>query len=628
MRFLVSKTVRRVERTGTITIDLNALSIHRNTWVADMLALLAGESEKRPRNSSEIERLKWALRLLADSEVWQAAVNALPASLTVEDLGALFAVLESRIECEAWATTTKRNTSSEFRKVLRWYLDLKTPGSSATRSWADLRRTRFRTAAPRQLISDLPNSVSPRHLVGALPHVSIAELRSKTQRLLREDLDHIERACLTELARFEAAANWLAQESKEEISEDLRRDLDRCLSVGSKEGLAESLRRFPAPALLRLYLAQSHSGKPDAALPPFGLSSYVCCKEVFAYAARNVDLSRVRPSQLFIYPFLGDGVVLMCCLLLIQIRTGWNASSVLSLSEAEIQRRGEQITIQGFKPRSDDYTPHVVLQRSDSANKALETLTYRLNHLRRLGLVNSTTTCLWQRAASRAGNGRASLFQNFQRPKEWLCEKYALPKFSFDQLRTQVLATTSATTGGLELARRLGGHASASTTAHYLDQVLMHRLNSSINLEFQRKIEQSIHYIDSKATLPTPGPEPDGFLLYPTGDGSSCSDPSKPPSSGWLIGNLCEATRCHVNGGCPNRKLVVDAARVEELCATTLFYELHWSDLMAENREAFEVLHLPAILFNAALRGIVEKGPYGPLLRLTLSNMRKQHAEP
>ena len=159
--------------------------------------------------------------------------------------------------------------------------------------------------------------------------------------------------------------------------------------------------------------------------------------------------------------------------------------------------------------------------------------------------------------------------------------------------------------------------------AHYQDQLVMQRLNSSVNLEFQARIASSVAYrFDSSGWSDAEFDRMD--LLYPIGDGTSCANPSKPPSDDQLDGETCSAKLCHQGGGCPQRRIVINEARIEEVLRTARFYNGHWKRLLDENEDAFHEHHMPSLALNFSLVRVLERGPYRHVVKRVDRALQKE----
>ena len=192
---------------------------------------------------------------------------------------------------------------------------------------------------------------------------------------------------------------------------------------------------------------------------------------------------------------------------------------------------------------------------------------------------------------------------------------FDLPNFSLEQMRVQTLAL-EAVQRGTGSAQVSAGHRSIGTTGAYIDQLLLQRLNSSVNLEFQLRIEAEIIDGDNESRQwPS--------LLFPVGDGSSCTDPTNPPFDEYLKKGACDGARCHSGNGCSSNKVKIDIHRVEEAVRTSFYYDSNWNRLHDQNVDAFVDRHLPNMIFNFALLEVLKRGPYGHLVRTAVGRIEE-----
>lgn len=152
----------------------------------------------------------------------------------------------------------------------------------------------------------------------------------------------------------------------------------------------------------------------------------------------------------------------------------------------------------------------------------------------------------------------------------------------------------------------MAGHSGFATIGGYIDHLVTRRINSAVNLEFQRRWElehaSSINYTDCDDA---------GSAI---GDGSSCKDIKQAPDEDWMNAGVCDAQNCHIDAGCENRVLRINSDRIREVALTRRYYEINWQRLYAENPEKFVKTHVPRLEFNFCLYEYLKKGPYRSLL--------------
>jgi hypothetical protein len=327
-----------------------------------------------------------------------------------------------------------------------------------------------------------------------------------------------------------------------------------------------------------------------------------------------------RPAHLLSLPQRLCSRELLAIYLLLLVRSAWNSRSLLSLTTDRIKPVDGGVAIQGYKSKTDDDTPEVIIESNDHiAFESIQLLLWNQQQLKRLGFLDGAETRLWF-SWSNHGHLYSEQFIGFQSLLTQFQERYQLPRFSPDQIRAQRLAQIAIGPRTPELARALAGHRSLSTTGHYLDSPLLRRFNSAINLEFQRQFEATLRYrLKDHNQLFAENLEHhrvNNRLLVSVSGGTSCVAPLDPPDSSYKIGPLCGGTHCHDGpNGCANRRLIIDNARMVELARARHYIRTYWAQHLQENPSTFETTFAPSACFTLALYSYVANGPYGHTLR-------------
>ncbi|MGJ3702661.1 hypothetical protein [Variovorax sp. AFSI2.2] len=595
------------------TIDLEEIGATIDTWLLDLLRTVSKKSFVNPIQSNELEIILKGLRLLSTNHSWKMLIRQHPRELRVDDLLDTYQELEVAIALLKLSANSSRQMFDGIRRHVKTYLEQRgdCPQVSMLRSFYP--HTKFSFSKARQLISDqsFPGHKEDREPVGALRHSTVRELKAKIEKRLDGDLRKIQDACTKEIRDQFGVFDWLERISNEPRNLALKEKWDE-LAGRHGDVWRKSVRQFSERDLLREFLLR-HALAP--AFRPSLFAAYVDQGRILEYVAKETGVATAkRLASLVRSPHLLTSNLLVYFLILLQIHSCWNVSSVLELTMDCIKKEGAGFLIQGFKSRTNSQTPKVwIFPRDGIIFDCVEMLLSRVMYLKNLGRIASDENRIWM-ASRRSNSLNTQILSGFSSSLKNLIDKHSLPIFSFEQIRVQCLARIYVSEGGLEAARRSGGHASIRTTAHYLDQLLLNRLNCAINLEFQRRLEENVRYRIASVG----GARASCFdeeMLYPVGDGTMCSQPAEPPNASWLQDGVCKAENCHIDGGCPNSKLTLDAPRIEEIALTMRFYENNWQRLASQNIDAFRGKHLPAMLFNMALHGFVSKGPYGHLLR-------------
>jgi len=282
------------------------------------------------------------------------------------------------------------------------------------------------------------------------------------------------------------------------------------------------------------------------------------------------------------------------------------------LTKDGIKRTGGLLVIQGFKGKTDDYTPPFDVPRDDTLVRSVIVMLERnLEYLIKIGVVPATETRLWF-GWQRKGYSEITNHLH-QAAIKRLCEKHDLHHFAPSELRPLNAADTYLETQDLKLVQILLGHSQLETSEAYLNSTLMFHLNEAEALQYQRTIEATLVFsARGEQALIMMKLEPqsvDRQLLYPTGDGGACKEPYAAPYE-QKEGEICDGLRCHLNGGCANCRPIGNAKTLEMAIRTREMYRARWPMLMHRNETAFRKLHIPRIIYlHVLLKIVAEKQP-------------------
>lgn len=560
---------------------------------------------------------------------------ALPSSeLGREIIRVLFQSVDNIVAAhESWNPATKKRYFAYFRKnVLQATRELGCPEPITTKSlrYSGKRRSK---PQPRKLISDFvgenPDS-APDAPLGATPHATIDNLYKRAQHRVDLDLQRIIEACVTELQFWNGVRKKIGELMQLPFGSEETKLTQEFLGKASKRSRrqVERLRRnVGAEARIGLYARfarEAELAKQNAAP---GMT-FPNLKETLIDVLR-VDTKCLKGAKMWQILVMSERMLsteLIAAFVLLLCHTGWNSNSLINLTSDGIKENGQradlldrQAEIQGYKSRTDDDTPSVFLDQSTRyAIEALNLILWNLRQLRSLGVVAADEKRLWFTYTSIQCALLTEQYIGFQNALDNFIAKHGLPKFSLDQIRSQVLIATQLRFRNLDETRRLAGHADISVTGRYLEQEIFNRINSSVNLEFQRRLEATIHFrmseIGDCAVSEFELDRVDKELLVPIGDGASCVAPRWPPDTDYLQGEYCSAQMCHRNGGCQNRRLVIDADRIEEVVRKRRYYLENWKRLLENNPEAFEKYHLDRMFFTFGLHDYIQNSIYGNVL--------------
>lgn len=595
------------------TFDYVELGLEERGWVWSMLLAASVTSEIHPLHHTTALILQNSLRKLSKNVSWRSFVNRPASELTVNEIADGYRLMELALSGSGLKNSVCTTYSMEIRQRANQFF----------RSIGLLRIERihsyFRSAipkttkAPRELIADAPSEdQSP---VSALSHESIPDLKKKLSARLRLDFEKIENACSDEFAQLKRLRTHFDEASKREVDADLADFVARS-SAGCTLDPYErrSFGKRPLEEFEAAYVQLLRQDLRGYAEGP--ISRKVRQTEKLILRARTI--ASLPPSGAGFQHFVlasevGFFSTLVAALVIIQMRTAWNVSAVLELTAGDIVQNGGQYHVQGFKSKTDDFTPDWIVRSGDeNAIGCLRFLLERLDRMKEMGWVVGTEQRLWLRPFPFTGTAHP-LYQGWPAAIRSFASKHSLPKFSAEQIRNQALSIESLDVGGLEASRRLAGHRNLQTTAKYVDQLLLYRFNAAVNLEFQRRLEKSVEYRLTASEAEASAMPND--LLYSLGDGSKCSNPYTPPKEEMLDGKICKGHACHAESGCPNLRIEIDAAAVEQVVRTRVFYEGNWQRLLDENESLFRAQHFSRFMFVMALEGVLRRGSHRGYLK-------------
>jgi hypothetical protein len=594
-------------------------------WLWPAVVQYEKRTSLSPANLTEWDSLKHALPGLALVLSWEGFTSIPIAELEVEDVRDLFIDIDSTFNSE-WGLDRGVLRSSRARAfILDYLLELRPDGTllRVKGAFAPQSRANYQ---PRPLISDQVKrapGTKPEAPIGALPHVNVSDLKAQTKKRLISDLDQIADACSLELRMYFQACETLhlirsgPVDSSSEASALEKIGLARsrtCAALvtapssqrsrkrGTTKEVVESLSPKERHALIAHYLRLDNL--PDA---PSICEGYEGSRFLAADLSKMIGVERDAFLRCARYQYYPHQTVLTAAIVLIQIATAWNVGSVMELASRGIRALGRgQYLLQSTKPKTKDDTPPVLLEGDDTpAVQAVRFALGRLQALKDRGWATPEEAQLWLSPRSNHDSSRGLQVSNLSKGLQTLRAKYHLPRFTFEQLRVQKLTVVSLERGPIAAAET-AGHSTFGTIGGYIDHLLTRGVNSSGNLEFQRRWEKEVlaRVLRKKPDHP----------LVPIGDGTSCVAPAEPPDEAWLRAGTCDGSRCHVGEGCPNRVLVIDPARIQEVVLTKKYYDTNWQRLHASNVQAFSAIHMPRLEFNTYLYAYLKKGPYRHML--------------
>lgn len=586
--------------TFEVVIDLDGLGLSPESWLLRGLSQLYQSAvDSGPLSNTYIYKINVALRSALTSSV-AVQLARLPLSiLKKDDLNLFFREFEGRLALDDYRT--KAAISNEFRRFCWAAIDRLGGFPRLNKKNVGFRSRFVVEQKKRKLLGDFSEVEPP---LGATRFLDHNDLKAKIKKRAQAELDRIQDALIEEIENGERLRKYLDWCSQLPI--DIKFLIAAQFLVTRKTSNAiafrwvlDDLESYIGAVVLCIRcnaLAYDGQNLPD------GLRF---SEEIYAHIFSKIGATITAKGVIFSTEFgLADEI--NAAALLLQCRTGWNYSSIVSLDSSSIKMEGDEIVLQGHKSKTDSDTPPYFVAREDvAAHKAISLLLWNHQRLILLGHKPPHDGRLWWACKAYREDGLSGPQHYLQK----LIRQYKLPKFSVDMLRRQRLFIEGLRSE--ESARMLAGHQSLATTTVYLDNDVAFRLNSSINLKMQRQLEHEILYaMGERSERPKWA-----LMLQPIGDGSSCINPNQPPKDYEMDGDLCRSMLCHAGDGCPNNKIVIDRDRMLEALMVRDMYALNWKRMHARNPLQFAIEHIPSMLFNAALLRLINVGPHGHILR-------------
>ncbi|WP_273163627.1 hypothetical protein [Massilia timonae] len=554
-----------------------------------------------PPPSSNVYNLNQAIRLISDRLF--IPLNTEPRLLSREDASDLLLLVRDEFSLQGHSDAKFEHIYYAIRKLLtRMPIRLK---DGLTFAQAATKQTKRPHLPPAQL----PNEI------GHISHTDLKDLRSKTEKILQERKNSLEKAIASELHSYEETFALQNELLTINIDSKVYEKIAAWVKAPKASEIAP-LPRYSARDFSAVFLQHLRKEKlpfcssgfvPDARLP----RSRIDWTQI-----PNVLEYRFKYSLLpwFLVHHRLPNTVLTAIFLLLLSHTAWNPGSVGELTVDGIIRLPEGgYRLQSYKSKTDDHTPLVEVPRHMALLcKSIDLLLWNYEQLGKFSLINTKKEKRvwfgWQ-----DDDFKTTIdFAHESRIKS-LCNRHGIEPFAASELRPLKAALTYIPQGDLEAVRVLLGHNDLKTSDDYLKNTLFFRLNEAMILEFQRRIETTITYIHGGEALivkrSLSSKNIDGKLfLVPTGDGGACANfLDGPKSASTSADEPCEALACHNGSGCHNYRTVINETTLEMAMRSLAYYRSRWQSLFEQNRLAFSKLHLPKIIYTYVLLRIASE---------------------
>lgn len=318
--------------------------------------------------------------------------------------------------------------------------------------------------------------------------------------------------------------------------------------------------------------------------------------------AQSIEWSPTQSVDYLLCDYYLPRNVVCACVLLLLIETGWNPSTLLTLSEDRIDKSvpGE-FRLEGVKTKTGQLQVFVVKDKvkdsakSSLAYRSIELLLQHNSNINSFATRNSDSIFIVK--AARTGNN-INVFDvtsHLERDIERFCDAYNIPIFSLKDIRDQKANLEYMKSGkNPYVPMTILGHADLSSITYYLNSTILRVLNEANMNEFMRRLGDSILFVGGRIdNLADSGKN----LLFPI---SRYNDQSIADT--WLnnIGNSI---------------IPIGRAEIKHCAMQMRYYKEIIPDLKSTNTARFKSFHLPRIIFCIAMYKFIFESEYRSVLR-------------
>ncbi|TDY84963.1 UNVERIFIED_ORG: phage integrase family protein [Herbaspirillum seropedicae] len=588
----------------------------KSVWYC-AVAAEADRSRLKPAGAAKIHGIRRTFACLSADT--RELLKQSPAFFTRQTFRLLLREMDLELgEIKTWCPSHKFEAASRWRGFLAkasFNLGDGTPVANTLDGY----HTPLKSISPGRVIPLDKRLIQPTFsgdLISTIPHTSPQELREKARKAVRERLDAIAAACISEVQLYLDICTYQEKCLTIDVPSSVREHILGIITGERSVGTHKNTRWYDydpewivAIAIKHIDSSTALAVKEDGTYANLVLPTSRSLSGLLEFNHYNFQSS--NQPWFFARHRLPSRLMTAMFILLLE-RTGWNPGGLGNLTTDGIVRSGGSLSIQGFKGKTDDFTPIYDVSRDDTwVRTVIIMLERNLQYLIEIKLVPTTETRLWF-GWQRKGYSEISNHVH-QAAIHRFCDKHELPHFAPTELRPLNAAEMYLETQDLKMVQVLLGHGSLTMSQAYLESTLMFHLNEAEALQYQRTIEATLMFASrgqqAFVSMKLEQRFVDTQLLYPTGDGGTCKNPQSPPHQP-KPGEMCDGLRCHLNGGCPNYKLQVDVTTLEMAIRTREMYRSRWQMLLQRNEMAFRKLHMPRIIFiHVLLKIVAEKRP-------------------
>ena len=569
--------------------------------MADSILMLAFLGLKKYFKShkpsySKANAYRKAFELLQSSDAASHILTKSPSELKSDDLIAAMRAFEFYLISINVANHTRSKSSRVIKTALGKCTLPLIDGRCSFEALRQFKSQFSKTGALRNSKKPLFGDIS------TIEHVDIKSLEEQALNNISKSLGSIEVACNKSIANYLDTVDRHKVVKNQILEPEIEAFFEHRLTTTSPWSLQyfETL-TFTESNLMTFILQCIGNGKITKDSPLPGLSALP-----ITLSDKGLWLNENSYHPYLFAEYYLPNHILVSIAVLICLKTAWNKSSVHSLLISGITKiSSSRYELQSMKTKTDDETPvyEVVRSRDPILFKSIELLLWHHSQLREIFKTNE------ERIFISRNKKKCSVFFPLEATNlnNNFVKIYDVPKFSASDLRSSQAGVTILTTNDIQAVRELLGHKDISTSAEYLENSVFFQLNEARVLEFQRRIDATITFIDGGELLigsrGLKGQHVDENLIIEeiVGDGSRCNNPYDSPAPNAKKGELCDGLYCHIDGGCKNNVIRVGLDDIELALRTRKYYQARWIQLYEKNPKNFAQLHVPKIIFMHVL---------------------------
>lgn len=358
-------------------------------------------------------------------------------------------------------------------------------------------------------------------------------------------------------------------------------------------------------------------------------------KDVESFANATFPLTQFECRYTILSEFYAPRLVIVATEILIQIATGWNSHTVLSLTADDIYDNGSSITLGAVKSKTNQIQQASISKAANDDSSSVEPIAEEADEALsriemdatgpktvgepivieaiRLLLVSRANIDKYCKSTSK------SIFCTFDAvdsgplyfriPTFWhliaqFFQRFELPKYSLDEIRGQYASTSYIENNrNIFKLQALLGHQNEATTEAYLRSTLINALSDSRMVQYMSLLRASIlvsvgreERLSSKDLAAVAA---NNLLLFPASwlgaDESDCV------ADQWLQGL---------------KEIRIGPDEAQHCALQREYYRANLDELLTMNQERFAKVHFGRIVFCEALYRIIATSEYSSHLNL------------